>query len=277
MNASFIASRASNEAFIAVGPLEGGVKVLRDTWLIFQHEAGLMTRSLTMVAFTLAEPITYLVLFAPFLKAAMATRGVQSYADAYTIYVPGLLVAMGLFGGLFAGFGLIGALRAGVIDRCRVTPISRTGMLLGRALMHVALIEVRAIVITIAALPFGLRVHLAGLLLAYLLLATVILLSTSISYDIAMLVRNEQSLGVLANTIGQPLSLLAGVLIPLVLAPLWVRNVALWNPFSWATSGLRALFSGNLADPVVWQGASIMIVACAVSVAWSARLFNREG
>jgi ABC-2 type transport system permease protein len=252
------------------------VKVVRDTWLIFQHEAGLMVRNPIMIALTLAQPITYLILFAPFLKAAMANYGVLSYADAYRVYVPGLFVAMGLFGGLFAGYGLLSAIRAGVIDRCRVTPVSRTGLLLGRALMQVGLIEVQAVVITIAALPFGLRVNPVDLLIAYLLLAMVVLLSVSISYDIALLVRNENSLGVLINTVGQPVSLLAGVLIPLALAPLWVQSVALWIPFSWATDGLRALFRGHLTDPVVWQGAGIVIVATAASVAWSSHLFNRE-
>ena len=252
------------------------MKVLRDTWLIFQHEAGLMARNPLMIALTLAQPITYLILFAPFLKTTMASQGVSTYADAYRVYVPGLFVAMGLFGGLFAGYGLLSALRAGVIDRCRVTPVSRTGLLLGRALMQVALIEVQAVVITIAALPFGLRVNVGDLLIAYLLLAMVILLSVSISYDIALLVRNENSLGVLVNTVGQPVSLLAGVLIPLTLAPLWVQNVALWVPFSWATDGLRALFGGHLTDPAVWQGAAVVITVTTVTVVWSSHLFNRE-
>ncbi|HET9143143.1 ABC transporter permease [Actinophytocola sp.] len=252
------------------------MRALRDTWLIFQHEAGWMVRNPALVALTLAQPIAYLILFAPFLKVAMANQGVETYAEAYQVYVPGLFVAMGLFGGLFSGYGLLSSLRAGVIDRCRVTPVSRTGLLLGRALTHVALIEVQAIVITIAALPFGLRVNPGHLLLAYLLLAMVVLLSTSVSYDIALLVRNDNSLGVLINTVGQPVSLLAGVLIPLTLAPLWVQDVALWNPFAWATDGLRALFAGNITDPAVWQGTLIAFTACAVSVAWSAHLFNRE-
>jgi ABC-2 type transport system permease protein len=252
------------------------VKVLRDTWLIFMYETKVMTRNPGVVVLTLAQPITFLIFFAPFLKVAMAGRGVTTYGDAYAVYVPGLFVAMGLFGGLFAGYGLLHSLRAGVIDRCRVTPISRTGLLLGRALMHVALLEFQAVVITVAALPFGLRVALGDLLIAYVLLSLVMLLSISISYDIALLVRNENSLGVLINTVGQPVSLLAGVLIPLSLAPLWVQNVAVWNPFSWATDGLRALFAGHFTDNDVWQGAAIMIVACAVSVGWSIRLFNRE-
>ena len=91
------------------------MKLVRDTWLIFQQEVGLMVRNPVMVAFSLAQPITYLVLFAPFLKVVMVDRGASSYADAYRIYVPGLFVAMGLFGGLFAGYGLLSALRAGII------------------------------------------------------------------------------------------------------------------------------------------------------------------
>jgi ABC-2 type transport system permease protein len=253
------------------------VKTLRDTWLIYQAEAGLMVRNPVMVVFSLAQPITYLLLFAPFLKTALSSRGgVDSYADAYRIYVPGLFVAMGLFGGLFAGYGLLHALKAGIIERCRVTPISRVGLLLGRALMHVSLIVVQSIVITIAAVPLGLRVPPLHLVLAYVMLALMVLLSTSISYDVALLVQDQNSLGVLVNTAGQPISLLAGVLIPLSLAPLWVRDLALWNPFAWATNGMRALFNGNLSDSVVWQGAVIIAVLSMASVLWSSRLFSRE-
>ncbi|MEO7261323.1 MAG: ABC transporter permease, partial [Jatrophihabitantaceae bacterium] len=110
------------------------MKVLRDTWLIYQQEVGLMLRSKTIIVFSLVQPLAFLVLFAPFLKTTMAGQGADSYAAAYRIYVPGLLVSMGLFGGLFAGYGLLQAIRAGIIERCRVTPISRIGLLLGRAL-----------------------------------------------------------------------------------------------------------------------------------------------
>jgi ABC-2 type transport system permease protein len=252
------------------------VKILRDTWLIYQQEVSLLLRNVTMIVFSLAQPITYLVLFAPFLKTTMAGRGAHTYADAYRIYVPGLLVAMGLFGGLFAGYGLLQAIRAGIIERCRVTPISRIGLLLGRALMHVTLILSQGVVITIAALPLGLRVQPLHLLGAYGMLAMMALLSTSLSYDIALLVRNQDSLGMLVNTAGQPISLLAGVLIPISLAPLWIRDLALGNPFTWATDGIRALFTGHAGDDVVWQGALIITVLAAVSVVLSSRLFNRK-
>jgi ABC-2 type transport system permease protein len=252
------------------------VKIVRDTWLIFQQEASLMMRDLVTVAFSLAQPIAYLVFFAPFLRAAMADRGALTYADAYRIYVPGLFVAMGLFGGLFAGWGLLSSVRSGIIDRCLVTPISRTALLLGRALMHVAMILMQAVIITLAALPFGLRVGIGNLIISYGLLAMMALLSTAISYDVALMVRSESSLAMLVNTLGQPLSLLAGVLIPLALAPLWVRDVALWNPFAWATKGMRALFDGHVGDNVVWQSLLIVTALALIAVGSSTRLFRRE-
>src|SRR6478752_3869521 len=100
-----------------------------------------------------------------------------------------------LYGGMFAGFGLLAELRAGIIERARVTPVSRTALLLGRALRDVITLLVQAVVITVAALPFGLRLGLGELLLAYVLLALVALMSTAISYDVTLLVRNEGALG----------------------------------------------------------------------------------
>lgn len=252
------------------------VRGLRDTWLIFQQEAGLMARSPAMIAITLIQPITYLALFAPFLKVVLAGHGASSYGDAYRIYVPGLFVSMGLFGGLYAGYGLLQALRSGVIDRCRVTAVSRVGLLLGRALMHVGLVTVQAVVITVASLPLGLRVNPINLLISYLILAMMVLMTTSISYDIALTIRNPNALGTTINTFAQPIFLLAGIVIPIALAPLWIRDVSLWNPFAWATNGLRALFADHLGDPAVWRSALITAVLTIGTVAWSARLFNRE-
>ena len=119
------------------------------------------------------------MLFAPLLKPALAPLGAVSQADAYRIYVPGLLVLMSIFGGLFAGFGLLAELRAGVIERSRVTPVSRLALLLGRSLRDVVTLLMQAIIVTIVAIPFGLTVQLGPLLLAYLLLGLLALMAST--------------------------------------------------------------------------------------------------
>jgi len=249
------------------------MKLARDTWLIFQYETGLMLKNPASIAITLIQPITYLLLFTPFLKSVM---GVSTYGGAFGVYVPSLFAAMGVFNGMFAGFALLAAIRQGVITRCRVTPLSRVSLLLGRLLQHILLIGFQGIVVVVTAIAFGLRVGLGNFLVALVLLSLIVVMSVSLGYDLALLVPNENALVTLANSLAQPISLLAGVLIPLSVAPLWVRNVALWNPFAWGTNAMRAAFQNHIGDPVVWKASLILTGLAVLTVLLSSRLFGRE-
>ena len=249
------------------------MKLARDTWLTFQYEAGQLVRSPVGIAISLMQPLTFLLLFTPFLKSVL---GASSYGAAYGVYVPLLFAAMGIFSGMFAGFALLAAIRQGVIGRFRVTPLSRAGLLLGRELVFVVLTSFQAVVVAVVAFIFGLRVPPINLLLALVLLAMMVLIGVSISFALAIFVPNQTALINLTNGVTEPLALLAGVLIPLSVAPLWVRDVALWDPFAWGAKGMRAIFQGNLGAQVVWEAGIILAVLATVAVVASSRLFNRE-
>jgi ABC-2 type transport system permease protein len=252
------------------------MKLARDTFLIFQRQILLLLRQPVWVFVGVFQPVMYLLLFAPLLKPALASLGATTDADAYRIFVPGLLVLLAIFGGLFQGFGLIAELRAGVIERSRVTPVSRLALLLGRSLRDVVSLIAQAVIITLLALLFGLSVHLGDLLLAYLMLALIALMTSTLSYGIALRVKSEDALAPIMNTVAQPVLLLSGILLPLAFAPGWLRRVADWNPFSWAVDGSRALFAGDIGNDRVWQGLLIMAALTVVSVFWAAREFARS-
>jgi ABC-2 type transport system permease protein len=93
---------------------------------------------------------------------------------------------------------------------------------------------------------------------------------------LAILVPNETVLSNLTNGVGQPLALLAGVYIPVTLAPLWVRDVALWNPYAWAANGMRTVFMGHIGAQVVWEAAAILGGLTFVTALLSSRVFTRE-
>ncbi|MFK3982885.1 ABC transporter permease [Micromonospora sp. NPDC050397] len=249
------------------------MKFARDTWLIFERQMLLLLRQPIWVFVGVFQPVMYLLLFAPLLKPAL---NAPTQAEAYRIFVPGLLVLLAIFGGLFQGFGLIAELRAGVIERSRVTPISRLALLLGRSLRDVVSLIAQAVIITLLALLFGLTVFIGDLLLAYLLLALIALMTSAVSYGIALVVKSEDALAPLMNTLAQPLLLLSGILLPLTFAPAWLQAVADWNPFAWAVDGTRALFAGDLGNDRVWQGLTIVAILTAASVAWAAREFARS-
>jgi ABC-2 type transport system permease protein len=252
------------------------MKLARDTWLIFNRQVQLLLRQPVWIFVGVFQPVMYLLLFAPLLKPALAPMGAVTDADTYRIFVPGLLVLLAIFGGLFQGFGLIAEVRAGVIERSRVTPVSRFALLLGRSLRDVVSLIAQAGIITVLALFFGLRIHIGYLLLAYLMLALIALMTSSASYAIALKVKSEDALAPLMNTVAQPVLLLSGILLPLAFAPSWLRRVADWNPFSWAVDGTRSLFAGDLGDDRVWQGLLIIGVLALLSVVWASREFARS-
>jgi ABC-2 type transport system permease protein len=249
------------------------MKLLRDTSLIFNRQMRLLLRNPVWIFVGVFQPVMYLLLFAPLLKPALQ---VNSNAEAYKIFVPGLLVLLAIFGGLFQGFGLIAELRAGVIERSRVTPVSRLALLLGRSLRDTVSLIAQAVIITLLALLFDLRVFIGNLLLAYLMLALISLMTSAVSYGVALAVKSEDALAPLMNTVAQPVLLLSGILLPLTFAPGWLQGVADWNPFSWAVNGTRALFRGDLGAPDVWQGLVIMAVLAVLAVLWAARMFARS-
>jgi ABC-2 type transport system permease protein len=249
------------------------MKVLRDISLIFDRQMRLLLRNPVWIFVGVFQPVMYLLLFAPLLKPALQ---VNSNAEAYKIFVPGLLVLLAIFGGLFQGFGLIAELRAGVIERSRVTPVSRLALLLGRSLRDMVSLIAQAIIITLLALIFDLRIFIGYLLLAYLMLALISLMTSAVSYGVALKVKSEDALAPLMNTVAQPVLLLSGILLPLTFAPGWLQGIADWNPFSWAVNGTRALFRGDLGAPDVWQGLLIMAVLAVLAVVWAAREFARS-
>jgi ABC-2 type transport system permease protein len=249
------------------------MKLLRDTWLVFGRQIQLFLRNPVWLIVGIIQPVLYLLLFAPLLKPAL---GAKTNAEAYQTFVPGLLVMLAIFGALFVGFGLIAELRAGVIERSRVTPVSRLALLLGRSLRDVVSLLAQAILITVLAIPFGLSVQIGDVLLAYLLLGLIAMLCSAVSYAVALKVRSEDALAPLLQTVSQPVLLTAGILLPLIFAPTWLKNVAKWNPFSWAVDGVRALFNGHTDDPQVWKALVIVGALTVLSVLWAARSFAKS-
>jgi len=249
------------------------MKLARDTWLLFSHNVRMTLRNPVWVVFGLFQPVCYMLLFAPLLEGAIpeGTPG----GNAITVFTPGLLIMQGIFGTTFVGFGLIAQLRGGVVERLRVTPVSRLALLLGGALRDVVILLVQAVLLVLVARAMGLQASLAGVALVLGLLVLLGLFTASCSYAVALALKDENAFASTLNFFLLPLLLLSGVLLPLTLAPAWIRTVAALNPFSYAVDAARALFGGNLGDVSVLYGFGVMAILALLALSWAARSFRR--
>ena len=251
------------------------MRFLNETWLVFVRAMRLSLRNKVWLIIGLMQPLLYLALFGPLLKRIAGMPGFP-HGNSWQVFTPGLLVQLGIFGALFVGFGLIAEVREGVIERMRVTPASRMALLSGRVLRDAVVLLVQSTVLLAAAYAFGLRAPIADVVLAVLLVAAVGAAFASASYAVALLTGTEEGMASIANSLAVPLLLLSGILLPMTLAPGWLRTVSNVNPVKHIVDALRALFQGHVMSGTVGVGVLVGAALIVLGMTFGTRTFQRD-
>lgn len=249
--------------------------MIRQTLLILGQQLRLSLREPAWFIIALIQPLLYLALFGPLLQPLARGPGFSGQ-DAWTVFVPGLLVQLGMFGSLFVGFGLIGEMRDGVVERMRVTPVSRLALLLGRVSRDALVLVIQATLLSAVAALFGLRVPLVGALLTVVIVLLLGIALSSFSYAVALKAKSEDLLAQILNMISVPVLLLSGILLPMSLAPRWLHTAAKANPFYWIVEGARAAFRGDTTSSGLVAGVAASAILAILGLWVGTRTFQRE-
>lgn len=231
----------------------------RDTWNVLTRELRPVVRDPFTLIFSLLQPLVFLGLFAPLLVGSSG----EPVGETLQWFVPGVLVMIVLFGTGAVGSNLQYEMMTGSHERTLVAPLSRSSLLVGRALKEVAPIVIQALLIVLIAWPFGFTIHAAGLVVGLALLAVFGIGLGSLSYSLALATKDREWLfwGV-QQTLIFPLLILSGMLLPLDEGPGWMRVVATVNPVNWVVQAERALLAGDLANVnVLWGWVAAVVLA----------------
>src|SRR5690349_11206146 len=248
---------------------------LRDTLLVFRRQERLALRQPAWVIIGLMQPILYLALFGPLLKG-LPGSSLGGGGNAYRFFVPGLLIQLALFGSTFVGFTIIADWRAGVIERFRVTPVSRLAIMAGRVLRDVLTLVVQAAVLVLVGVAFGLRAPVPAVLIGFGFIALVAIGLASLSYATGLLVKSEDAFAPLVNTVVVPLLLLSGIFLPMTLGPGWLQGIARISPFRYIIDAMRGAFQGQYFNTIMVEGIAVAIGTAAVCLWLGSRVFLRE-
>ena len=249
--------------------------LFRDSWTVFSRAMRLSLREPVWVVFGLLQPILYLTLFGPLLKGIAATNPGFG-GDAWKVFVPGLLVQLGMFGASFVGFGLISEWRSGVIERMRVTPAPRAALLIGRVARDVLVLLVQGTILVVVALAMGLRAPWWALGFGVVTVALLGACFSSLSYAVALKVKSEDALAPLLNGVILPVALLSGIFLPMTLAPKWLQHLSDANPLKHIIDGVRAQFRGDLWSSTSLWGIGLTLALVVVGLLVGTRVFKRE-
>lgn len=247
--------------------------LLQDTALIYGRYLRQSLRSRFALLFGVLMPMLYLLFFGPLLTGLpLGGRG-----SSWQLLVPGLLLQLALFGASFAGFAIIIEKGQGVVERMRVTPVSRLALLLGRVLRDTTVFVFQAVLLVLAAVAMGLRAPLAGILIGFAFVALLTVSLGSLSYVVAMKVNTPQEFGPLVNAMTMPSMLLSGMMLPMSLAPVWLDVLSHLMPFRYLVDAVRDAYVGSYTTAHMLYGVLVAVVLAALAVTVGTRVFRTAG
>lgn len=250
------------------------MRTLFETRLLFARSAGQLLRNPVWLFVGFSTPILYLVLFTPLLKHLSSHAGLPGN-NVLDGFLPGILAFLAFASGSGPGFNTIFEVRSGVIERFRVTPASRLSILLGPILASLAMLFVFDIVVIAVGAAFGFDVHPLGLLVFAVLIALLMVMTATFSVATALITKDISSFAAIINFINLPLLLLAGVLLPISIGPLWLRVLAHFNPLYYLVAASRVLSTGRFTGPHVWQAFAVLVPLTVLGTAWATRVVRR--
>ncbi|MFF6810474.1 ABC transporter permease [Streptomyces sp. NPDC012403] len=247
--------------------------LLHDTALIYGRYLRQSLRSRFALLFGVLMPLLYLLFFGPLLTG-LPLGGPGS---SWQLLVPGLLLQLGLFGASFAGFSIIIEKGQGVVERMRVTPVSRLALLLGRVLRDATLFVFQAVLLVLAALVMGLRAPLPGVLIGFAFVALLTVSLAALSYALAMRMETPQTFGPTINALTLPSMLLSGLMLPMTLGPAWLDVLSHLTPFRYLVDAVRDAYVGAYATAHMLYGVVVAVGFAVLAVTVGTRVFRTAG
>ncbi len=210
------------------GPADGAVDgqhdpgFVADTWNVLTRELRPMLREPATIVIAMVQPLVFLALFTPLLPDGFpGSLG----GSALQWFVPGIIAMTALMGASMTGSNLTQEIVSGSHERLLVSPLSRSSLLVGRALKEVVPMLLQVVIILAVVTPFSFDLHPLGVLVGLVVLALFSIGIGSLSFALAIATRDQDWLfWTLQQTLIFPVLLLAGVLLPLEGAPELARG-----------------------------------------------------
>jgi ABC-2 type transport system permease protein len=249
------------------------MRFMRESYIVFRRQLRMNLRNPAWVIIGMLQPVLYLLLFGPLLEPLIDQFGAT---NAYTFFVPGMLVQLGIFGAFFAGFSLIGEWREGVIEAERVTPASRTALLVGRLYRDLLQLLVQALILVGLGYAMGMEAPFAGIVVGTLLTLLIGGACAAASNALALTVKSEDVMAPVINMVMMPVLLLSGILLPMTIGPVWLEKASDFMPIRHIVDGVRDSFGGDWGSSGLLWGSVWSLLLFALAIWWGTATFRKE-
>jgi ABC-2 type transport system permease protein len=224
-----------------------------------------------VLVITLVQPFMWLAFFgSSFANLPGGTATLSLFLGTkVTSYIqfllPGVLATSMLSIGMFGSMSTIQDKRFGFMKRILLTPTTKATVYLTKALGSATRGLVQIPVMLAAAYAFGVRLDGTPLMWAAWILGLALLGFGFSAFFLALTASSTdwQTPGVISNFITMPLMFASGALFPATNYPVWMQDIAAWNPVGYAAIFGRDVVLKGTAD---WAYLGYLAIFAAVMV-----------
>lgn len=247
---------------------------LKAIGIVWYREILRYLRDWVRILTSLMQPVLFLFIFGSGLASSFSAAGTGAGGVAgvsfQTFIFPGVLSMAVLFTAIFSAISIVWDREFGFLREMLVAPVSRTSIVLGKALggSTIAMFQGTLMLVFAPLIGVSLSVELVlTLMLEMLLLAFTM---TSLGIVIASRMQSMESFSVVMQFVLMPMFFLSGALFPLRNVPDWLSLLSKLDPVSYGVDPLRQAVLSQMHLPTIIEsqlGLGVQIFGVTLSVA----------
>jgi len=221
-------------------------EVFRGIWVIAYRELLRFVQERSRMLSSFGMPLLFLIIFGAGFNRIIGT--LAPGVDFIKFIYPGIIAMTVLMTSVFSGLSVVWDREFGFLKEVLVAPLSRTGIVLGKATGGATVAVVQGLILLVLAPVVG--ITLTPLLVIKLvpLLLIISLTLSGLGILVASRMRSQQGFHVVVQLMVFPLIFLSGVFFPVNNVPMWLQVISKINPLTYGVDAIRQLFiSGDLA------------------------------
>ncbi len=257
-------------------------EVYRGVWVIAYRELLRFVQDRPRILSSFAMPLLFLVVF-----GAGFGRVIPSQAPGvgYVQFMyPGIISMTVLMTSIFAGISVVWDREFGFLREVLVAPLSRTGVVLGKAVGGACVALVQGVVMLVLAPFLSVSLSWTAVLELIPLLIVLSIVLSGLGIFIAARMRSQQGFQLLMQLLIFPLIFTAGVFYPVNNVPVWLEVIAKINPATYGVDAVRQIMLGTTQAAVVFAGHrmtilddfAIVLIIGAIFLSAAVYMFNRQ-
>jgi len=240
---------------------DGRFDILSDVYSIWLREMTRYVRARSRVVISFVQPMAWLIIFGVGFSASLGSS-VQFAGSAGTtnyleFLMPGILGILAILNSLTSSSGMSFMFdkQFGFLKEILVAPVSRSSILLGKALGGATTTLIQGLIVVVVAALLGVRLSgPLGLPAAFALVVVTMFFITmgfsELGMSFASRVESIEGFQVVVVFLALPLFFLSGALFPVTSLPGWMKALVDINPLTYAVDALRYAITGLHAYPL---------------------------